>query len=97
MAWVLGLVGLGVLFVAGPVGLIPEVHSQRGAELGTVILENDKVAVRRYMLLPGMSTGMHSHDRDYVLVVLQGGSVDITTLPPGTTQTEQIETGTVAW
>jgi hypothetical protein len=62
-----------------------------------VILENDKVLVRRYVLLPGMPTGMHSHNRDYLRVVLQSGTVEVTALPPGTTQTEKVETRSVAW
>ena len=95
-AWVLVLVGLGVLIVGGLVGLIPWVYGQRGAEPGAVVLENDKVVVRRYLLQPGMSTGMHSHSRDYVRVVLQGGTVEITTLQ-GPTRTEKVEAGSVAW
>jgi hypothetical protein len=71
--WALVLVGLGVLIAGGLVGLISRVYGQRGAELGTVILENDRVLVRRYVLLPGMSTGMHHHSRDYLRVILQGG------------------------
>jgi len=95
-AWVLVLVGLGVLIVGGLVGLIPWVYGQRGAEPGAIVLENDKVVVRRYLLQPGMSTGMHSHSRDYVRVVLQGGTVEITTLQ-GPTRTEKVEAGSVAW
>jgi quercetin dioxygenase-like cupin family protein len=77
-------------------GVFATAHGQRGAELGTVILDNEKVIVRRYFLLPGMPTGMHSHQYDYALVVLQGGTVKVTT-PSGPSRTEQLETGSVAW
>lgn len=84
-------------FLAGLLmGAISAAYGQRGAELGTVLLENDKVLVRRYFLLLGMPTGMHSHQYDYVRVVLQGGTVKVTP-PSGPSRTEQLETGSVAW
>jgi hypothetical protein len=61
-----------------------------------VILENDKVVVRRYLLQPGISTGMHSHGRDYLVVILQPGTVEITTLQ-GPTRTEKFDRGDVFW
>jgi hypothetical protein len=96
-AWILGFVGLAGLMGGWLTGPFPFVYGQRGAELGTIMLENDKVVVRRYLLLPGMPTGMHSHNRDYPLVILQGGTVKVTTLSEGTTRTEKVETGSVAW
>ena len=94
--WTLVLAGLGGLLVGGLIDPISWVYGQRGAEPGAVVLENDKVVVRRYLLQPGMSTGMHSHSRDYLRVILQGGTVEITTLQ-GPTRTEKVETGSVAW
>lgn len=96
MAWAMVLVGLGVFIAGGLVGPLPWVYGQRGAEPGAVVLENDKVVVRRYLLQPGMSAGMHSHSRDYVRVILQGGTLEITTLQ-GPTRTEKVEAGSVAW
>ena len=95
-AWVLVLVGLVVLIVGGLMGPFSRVYGQRGAEPGAVVMENDRVVVRRYLLQPGISTGMHSHSRDYLRVVLQGGTVEITTLQ-GPTRTEKLEAGSMAW
>lgn len=87
----------GVSFLTGVLaGVFAAAYGQRGAELGTVILENEKVIVRRYFLLPGMPTGMHSHQYDYVRVVLQGGTIKVTP-PSGPSRTEHLETGSVAW
>lgn len=55
LAWILtGGVGL---FVGALLGPLPSVYGQRGAELGTVLLDNDRLVVRRFFLLPGMLTG----------------------------------------
>lgn len=96
IVWAMVLVGLGVFIAGGLVGPLPWVYGQRGAEPGAVVLENDKVVVRRYLLQPGMSAGMHSHSRDYLRVILQGGTLEITTLQ-GPTRTEKVEAGSVAW
>lgn len=86
-----------VSFLTGVLtGVVATASGQRGAELGTVILENEKVIVRRYVLLPGMPTGMHSHQYDYVRVVLQGGTIKVTPAS-GPSRTEQLETGSVSW
>lgn len=95
-AWFLLLVGLGGLIVGVLGHPLSKVHGQRGAEPGAIMFENDKVVVRRYLLQPTMSTGMHSHQRDYLLVILQGGTVEVTTLQ-GPTRTEKFERGDVAW
>ena len=94
--WVLLVVGFSGFFVGGLVSPISWVSGQRGAEPGAILLENDKVVVRRYLLQPGMSTGMHGHSRDYVRVILQGGTVEVTALN-GPSRTEKIESGSVAW
>jgi quercetin dioxygenase-like cupin family protein len=72
------------------------VYGQCGAEPGAVLLENDKVIVRRYLLQLGMSTGMHTHSYDYLRVILQGGTAEVTALN-GPSRTEEIEAGSVAW
>jgi hypothetical protein len=90
LTWLVGF------FSAGLVVAVSGVQGQRGAEPGAVVLENDKVIVRRYLLQPGMATGMHSHSRDYVRVILQGGTVEITALN-GPSRAEQVEAGSVAW
>lgn len=94
--WALILVGLGGFLAGGLLGPLPWVYGQRGAEPGAVELENDKVVVRRYLLQPGMSTGMHSHSRNYLRVILQGGTVEVT-IPQGPTRTEKVEAGSVVW
>jgi quercetin dioxygenase-like cupin family protein len=87
----------GVRFCIGALlGPLPSAYGQRGAELGTVLLENDKVVVRRFFLLPGLPTGMHSHEREYLRIILQGGTIKVTT-PTGRSQTEQLEAGSLAW
>jgi hypothetical protein len=87
--------GVG-LFVGALLGPLPSVYGQRGAELGTVLLDNDRFVVRRFFLLPEIPTGMHSHDREYLRIILHGGTVKVTA-PTGQSQTEQLETGSVAW
>ena len=94
--WALLLVGLGSFLAGGLLSPLSQVYGQRGAEPGAVELENDKVVVRRYLLQPGMTTGMHSHSRDYLRVILRGGTVEVTT-PRGPTRTEKVEAGSVAW
>ena len=90
------LIGSFGFLIGAGLSLISPVAAQRGAEPGAVVLENDKVIVRRYLLQPGMSTGMHSHSHDYLRVILQGGTAEITALN-GRTHTEQVEVGSVAW
>jgi hypothetical protein len=77
-AWAFVLVGLSSFLTGGLIGPVSWVYGQRGAEPGAVVLENDKVVVRRYLLQPGMSTGMHTHSRDYLRVILQGGTAEVT-------------------
>ncbi len=90
------LTGVVGFLVGALMGQPPHVYGQRGAELGTVLLENDRLVVRRFFLLPGMPTGMHSHDREYLRIILHGGTVKVTA-PTGRSQTEHLETGSVAW
>ena len=87
--------GIGLL-VGGWIGSVSHVAAQHGAEPEAVLFENDRVVVRQYLLQPGMATGMHGHSHDYLRVILQGGTVEITALN-GSTRTEKVEVGTVAW
>ncbi len=90
------LVGITSFLLGGVVSPLSQVAAQRGAEPGAVVFENDKVVVRRYLLQPGTSTGMHSHGHDYLRVILQGGTVEVTALH-GPTRTEKLDAGSVAW
>lgn len=94
--WVIIAIGSIGFVVGGWLSSISQVAAQRGAEPGAILLENDKVIVRQYLLQPGMSTGTHSHSHDYLRVILQGGTVEITALN-GATRTEEVEVGSVAW
>ena len=40
---------------------------------GQVVLDNARVNMRKYFLLPGQATGHHSHPGDQLLVFVQGG------------------------
>lgn len=89
----LGTIGI---MVGGWLSSISQVIAQRGAEPGAIVFENDKVLVRHYLLQPGLSTGAHSHGRDYLRVILQGGMLETTALN-GSIKTEKLEVGTVVW
>lgn len=94
--WAVIVIGSLGFLVGGWVSALSPVAAQRGAEPGAILLENDKVIVRQYLLQPGMSTGLHGHGHDYLRVILQGGTVEVTALN-GPTHTEKTETGSVAW
>lgn len=94
--WTLLLVGITGFLLGGVVSPFSQAAAQRGAEPGAVVFENDKIVVRRYLLQPGTSTGMHSHGYDYLRVILQGGTVEVTALH-GPTRTEKLDAGSVAW
>jgi quercetin dioxygenase-like cupin family protein len=40
---------------------------------GEVVLENERVLVQRFIVLPGQSTGVHRHPLDELLVFIKGG------------------------
>ena len=47
--------------------------------IGTdVLLENDRIKVWDFVLEPGASIPMHTHRLDHVIVVIDGGSLDVT-------------------
>jgi hypothetical protein len=94
--WTVIVIGSISFLVGGWVSALSPVAAQRAAEPGAVLLENDRVVVRQYLLQPGMSTGMHGHGHDYLRVILQGGTVEVTALN-GPTRTEKVEVGSVAW
>ena len=49
---------------------------EAATELGQrIVLENDRVRVWELTLEPGADTGMHRHDLDYLLVILEGDRV----------------------
>jgi predicted metal-dependent enzyme (double-stranded beta helix superfamily) len=40
---------------------------------GEVVLENERVRVEKFLIAPGMSTGLHTHPADQLLVFVKGG------------------------
>jgi quercetin dioxygenase-like cupin family protein len=47
-------------------------------EIGTrVLLENERVKIWDFVLEPGESFPMHTHRRDHVIVVVEGGRLDV--------------------
>ncbi len=68
-------------------------------ELGTgVLFENERVKVWEMDLAPGEESALHRHDRDYVLVVVEGDK--IAGVPPadGSRVTEaDVRPGQVFW
>lgn len=42
------------------------------------VFENDKIAVWEMVLEPGESTGVHTHERDYVFFVIDGSTAEVT-------------------
>ena len=49
------------------------------AEVATTkLLENDKVIVWEMVLEPGESTGVHTHEHDYIIQVIDGGKLQAT-------------------
>ncbi len=96
MRWAVLLAIVSGFLLGSMVGSGGLVYGQRGAEPGAMVLENDQVIVRRYLLQPGLVTGMHTHAHDYLRVILQGGTVEITALN-GPKRTETVATGDVAW
>ena len=67
------LVGIASFLFGSVVSPFSQAATQRGAEPGAVVFENDKIVVRRYLLQPGTSTGMHSHGYDYLERVAELG------------------------
>lgn len=91
------LFGLFILaLLTGALGAPTLVQGQEAPMPGKVVLENEKVRVREVVLEPGKETGMHSHNLDYLTIILQGGTAKFTTAD-GKTETRQINSGEVQW
>ncbi len=73
----IGLVGLGLGSAATPspsVAAGAEAIAPVFANLqGEVVLDNDSVQVRKYVIAPGQSTGAQAHPLDQLLVFIKGG------------------------
>ncbi|MDF2443904.1 MAG: beta-alanine degradation protein BauB [Subtercola sp.] len=54
--------------------------------------ENERVRITRWTLEPGESTGPHTHELDYVVVPVIGGT-QVVTGPDGDVLTREIVTG----
>jgi quercetin dioxygenase-like cupin family protein len=55
-------------------------------------LENDRVAIWDYRWTPGQPTPMHFHDKDVVVVVMEGGELESTT-PDGKSRVTRVARG----
>ena len=42
------------------------------------LFENDKISVWEMVLEPGESTGVHTHEHDYVFFVIDGSTAEVT-------------------
>ncbi len=60
---------------------------------GEVLLDNARVLVEKYVVLPGQSTGRHGHPRDQLLVFIKGGVLTSRTTGRSTLWKD----GRVAW
>jgi quercetin dioxygenase-like cupin family protein len=56
------------------------------AAIPTVMVDDGRIRVTRWQFDPGASTGMHTHEFDYVVVPVTGGEFTVT-LPDGSTAT----------
>lgn len=71
-------VAMAVVFLIAPLAYadetqVPEIKSAFTNLTGRVVLENDRVLVRKYAIEPGESTGPQMHETDGVLVFVKGG------------------------
>jgi quercetin dioxygenase-like cupin family protein len=67
----------------------PNAFPRKGAEKR---LENDRVVIWEYRWIPGEPTPMHFHDKDVVVVVMEGGELASTT-PDGTRRVAKLARG----
>ena len=44
----------------------------------TKLLENDRVIVWEFLLEPGESTDVHTHEHDYIIQVIEGSTLEAT-------------------
>jgi quercetin dioxygenase-like cupin family protein len=85
----------------GPVDLIdvellkrPEQPSTSAA--ATVAAENPSARMYKWILAPGATSAMHTHDRPYLIVAVNKMSLKMTA-PDGQSSTHEIQTGDVHW
>jgi hypothetical protein len=51
-------------------------HAGQLGDVGTAVLfENERVKVWEMDLQPGQESDLHRHDRDYILVIVEGGRI----------------------
>ncbi len=77
-----------VLAQQGPIKVVP-VWEAIGHHLQ---FGNEKARVYDVILEPNVPSGMHVHEYDYVLVVLEGGTIRVT-FPDGKSQDVSVKTG----
>lgn len=78
-------------------GSLAYTYGQRSAPRGaTVRLENERVRVVEYVLLPGVAMGMHNHPRDRVEINLTGSRVRVTQANGRTMESDEKE-GAITW
>ncbi len=68
---------------------LPTAFPREGAEKR---LENDRVVIWDYRWTPGEPTPMHFHDKDVVVVVMEGGELESTT-PDGKSRVNRVARG----
>ena len=56
-----------------------------------VLLDDDAVRVWELTLAPGEESGLHRHEHDYLLVIVEGDRVAAEPAPESTTFTDRIE------
>ena len=60
--------------------------------VSTTHIRNDRVTVTEWSIPPGATTGLHRHERDYVVVPLTSGTLELQT-PDGDVQQGELTAG----
>ena len=63
----------------------------------TKLFENDRVIVWEMLLQPGENTGVHTHEHDYVIHVIEGSTLNATDAKGVSAGDFELETGSTAW
>ncbi len=80
-----------------PVAWFSYAQGQKSVPGGaTVRLENDRVRVVEYLLMPGVPMGTHNHLRDRVEINLSGSRVRVTQADGKTLESDEKE-GSITW
>lgn len=83
-------------FVLAVAGLAWEVWAQQEAHgkvvQAQILVDNQKVTIRRWKLQPGERSPVHTHTLDHVYVVIHGSKIR-EYLPDGTMHDDEQETG----